>query len=102
MLEDSDRLLGTVEQVLKARRSASCQSQELARSRFCGGWRQHLELAEAAHNLKPEALRFGAEHRGLGVMGNPKNCAPRFNLWTMPSSIGEHKNIWWTFAPKHR
>src|SRR5437899_2649535 len=61
-------------------------------------WRQvvPLELARLRHNLKPEALRFGAEPPGdLVVMGNPEELRTAvFNL--LDNAIkysGEHKNI---------
>ncbi len=84
MLEDSDRLLGTVEQVLKAgeARHASGKRnwQEVD---FAEVVRDTLELARLRHNLKPDALRFGSEPPGnLVVMGNPEELRTAvFNLF---------------------
>src|ERR1700757_2111271 len=97
MLEDSDRLLGMVEQVLKAgeARHASGRRhwQEVD---FAEVARNTLELARLRHNLKPEALRFGAEPPAdLVVMGNPEELTTAvFNL--LDNAIkysGENKNI---------
>ncbi len=84
MLEDSDRLLGTVEQVLKAgeARHASGKRnwQEVD---FAEVVRDTLELARLRHNLKPDALRFGSDPPGnLVVMGNPEELRTAvFNLF---------------------
>ena len=84
MLEDSDRLLGTVEQVLKAgeARHASGRRnwQEVD---FAEVVRATLQLARLRHNLKPDALRFGSEPPGnLVVMGNPEELRTAvFNLF---------------------
>src|SRR5215472_15906182 len=62
MLEDTDRLLGTVEQVLRA--------SEVRLSRARKNWedlnfvaiiRESLELARLRHNISPDALHFGTE-----------------------------------------
>jgi len=84
MLEDSDRLLGTVEQVLKAgeARHASGKRnwQEVD---FAEVVRDTLELARLRHNLKPDALRFGSDPPGnLVVMGKPEELRTAvFNLF---------------------
>lgn len=74
MLEDTDRLLGTVEQVLKA--------SEVRQNRVKRNWqdlnfsdlvRESLELAQLRHGLAPEALRFGSDPPGnVTLMGNPE------------------------------
>jgi len=72
MLEDTDRLLGTVEQVLKAsevrQRGAKRNWQDL---NFSDLVRESLELAQLRHGLGPEALRFGAHPPGnVTLLGN--------------------------------
>ena len=74
MLEDTDRLLGTVEQVLKAsevrQNSVKRNWQDL---NFSDLVRESLELAQLRHGLGPEALRFGSEPPGnVTLMGNPE------------------------------
>lgn len=74
MLEDTNRLLGTVEQVLKAGevRAGTGQKnrQELD---FSGIVREALELARLRHNLGPDTLRFSrAPIESITVMGNPE------------------------------
>src|SRR5437016_2478743 len=74
MLEDTDRLLGTVEQVLKAG--------EIRTDRAKKNWREvdltamvqdTLELARLRHGLAENALRFNSQPpAGLTVMGNPE------------------------------
>lgn len=74
MLEDTDRLLGTVEQVLKAG--------EVRNSAARKNWREvdlsamvkdSLELARLRHGLALNALNFGKEPiPDITVMGNPE------------------------------
>jgi len=97
MLEDTDRLLGTVEQVLKA-------SQVRQRS-VRQNWREvdfalvvHdlLELARLRHHLPPEALHFGAEPpSGITVIGNAEELRTAvFNLFDNAIKYsGEKKDI---------
>jgi two-component system sensor histidine kinase SenX3 len=96
MLEDSDRLLGTVEQVLKAGEARHAGRRTWQEVDFAEVARNTLELARLRHNLKPEALRFGTEPPGdLVVMGNPEELRTAvFNL--LDNAIkysGENKNI---------
>src|SRR6267378_725803 len=96
MLEDSDRLLGTVEQVLKAGEARHASRRNWQEVDFAEVARNTLELARLRHNLKPEALRFGAEPPGdLVVMGNPEELRTAvFNL--LDNAIkysGKDKNI---------
>jgi two-component system, OmpR family, sensor histidine kinase SenX3 len=72
MLEDTDRLLGTVEQVLRAgevRQLAGRKNwQEV---NFSAIIRESLELARLRHGLSATELRFGAEPPGhITLMGN--------------------------------
>jgi len=72
MLEDTDRLLGTVEQVLRAgevrQQSGRKNWQEV---NFSAIIRESLELALQRHGLSPDELHFGAEPPGhITLMGN--------------------------------
>jgi two-component system, OmpR family, sensor histidine kinase SenX3 len=84
MLEDTDRLLGTVEQVLKAgearQRSKRKNWQELDFSELV---KSALELTRLRHHLTPENLSFGAApQEGLLVLGNPEELRTVvFNLF---------------------
>jgi signal transduction histidine kinase len=97
MLEDSDRLVGMVEQVLKAGEARhGSRRRNWQEVNFAQVARETLELARLRHNLKPEALRFSAEPpRDLIVMGNPEELhTATFNL--LDNAIkysGEHKDI---------
>jgi signal transduction histidine kinase len=84
MLEDTDRLLGSVEQVLKAsqvRQGSSRQNwQEVD---FGAVVRDALELARLRQHLSDEALHFGsALTDGVTVMGNAEELRTAvFNLF---------------------
>jgi len=84
MLEDTDRLLSTVEQVLKAgearQRSNRKNWQELDFSELV---KSALDLTRLRHHLTPENLRFGAApQEGLVVLGNPEELRTVvFNLF---------------------
>jgi two-component system, OmpR family, sensor histidine kinase SenX3 len=84
MLEDTDRLLGTVEQVLKASQvrhgSARQNWQEVD---FGGIVRDALGLARLRQHLSDEALRFGSDPaEGITVMGNAEELRTAvFNLF---------------------
>jgi signal transduction histidine kinase len=72
MLEDTDRLLGTVEQVLKAgevrQRSRKQNWQDV---NFSAIVRESVNLALLRHSLKPEELHFGGEPPGhVTLMGS--------------------------------
>jgi signal transduction histidine kinase len=72
MLEDTDRLLGTVEQVLKAgeARDTARNWQEVDFSELVRGT---IELSRLRYNLQPEALRFHAEpQQNIVLKGNPE------------------------------
>jgi len=84
MLEDSDRLLATVEQVLKAGEarhgSRSKQWQEVDFAKIV---EETAELARLRHNLPPQTLRLGSQPPGaLTVMGRPEELHTAvFNLF---------------------
>jgi two-component system, OmpR family, sensor histidine kinase SenX3 len=97
MLGDTDRLLGTVEQVLKAgevrHRSDRRNWQEVDFSFLV---RNALELTRLRHHLPPEALRFGSLPDGeVLVVGNPEELRTVvFNLFDNAVKYsGEKKDI---------
>ena len=97
MLNDTDRLLGTVEQVLKAgevrHRSDRKNWQEVD---FSVVVENTLELTRLRHHLGPEALRFGAVPREeILVLGNPEEFRTVvFNLFENAVKYsGENKDI---------
>ena len=70
MLSDTDRLLGTVEQVLKAgqavQKSGKHQRAEVAFGELV---RECMDLARTRHHLQPEALRYeAASSNGAGTL----------------------------------
>jgi two-component system, OmpR family, sensor histidine kinase SenX3 len=74
MLDDTERLLGTVEQVLRAgevrQRRERRHWQDVD---FTAVIQESLELARLRHNLSEEELRFGAPPREqITLMGNPE------------------------------
>jgi two-component system, OmpR family, sensor histidine kinase SenX3 len=75
MLSDTDRLLGTVEQVLKAGQAGQRGGkQQRTQVEFAELVRECIELARTRHHLTAEALRYeGAGSNGAGtrVLGNP-------------------------------
>ena len=74
MLDDTDRLQGMVEQVLRAgeirQRSSRRNWQDLD---FLAIIQESLDLARLRHGLSPDALRFGTEPNGpITLLGNPE------------------------------
>ena len=69
MLEDTDRLLGTVEQVLRAGK-AGLKRTTLHRAPLDFGElvRECVEGARTSHHLQPEALRYQTSANGSGTM----------------------------------
>ena len=75
MLDDADRLLGTVEQVLRAGRvGARNASRERAQLDFKQLVYECVEVARARHHLQPEALRYqdGPTGSAVSVTGDPE------------------------------
>jgi len=73
MVEDADRLLSTVEQVLKAGevRERGTKGKNWQELDFSSLVKDTAELARLRHNLAPEALRFqSATNNGITVMGS--------------------------------
>jgi signal transduction histidine kinase len=97
MLEDTDRLLGTVEQVLKAgearQRSKRKNWQELD---FAELVKSALDLTRLRHHLTPDNLRFGVTPpEGLLVQGSPEELRTVvFNLFDNAVKYsGENREI---------
>lgn len=83
MLEDTDRLLGTVEQVLKASEvRQGSERKNWQEVRFSTIVSEVLALARLRQNLSPEVLRFGKRPAGeITVLGNPEELRTAvFNL----------------------
>lgn len=72
MLEDSDRLMNTVEQVLKAGREGARKREHIALD-FAQLVEQCVDAARTSHHLRPEALRYESTLNGTGsqVLGDP-------------------------------
>src|SRR5205814_8637953 len=72
MLEDSDRLMNTVEQVLKAGREGARKGEHIALD-FEQLVEQCVENARTSHHLPPGSLRYEASLNGKGsqVSGDP-------------------------------
>ena len=97
MLEDTDRLLGSVEQVLKASqvRQGSVR-QNWQEVDFAAMVREALVLARLRQHLGAEALHFGMEPaNGITVMGNVEELRSAvLNLFDNAIKYsGEKKNI---------
>src|SRR5213082_2109107 len=58
MLDDTDRLLGTVEQVLKAGEVTHKKQYRRVPVDFSGLVRECVEVARTSHHLQPESLRY--------------------------------------------
>jgi two-component system, OmpR family, sensor histidine kinase SenX3 len=67
MLDDTDRLLGTVEQVLKAGEAGNKKQDRRVPVDFGDLVQQCVEVARASHHLQPEALRFEQAINGNGA-----------------------------------
>jgi signal transduction histidine kinase len=97
MLEDAERLLGTVEQVLKAGEARHLtHKRNWQEINFAAVVADTLELARLRHHLPPETLRFGAPPPDdLFVMGNSDELRTAvFNLFDNAIKYsGESKDI---------
>src|SRR5947209_4444804 len=83
MLEDTERLLGTVEQVLKAAETKhGTDRSKWAELDFAAIVRDTVELARVRKNMGKDALRFAYEpSEELLVLGNPEEFSTAvFNL----------------------
>jgi signal transduction histidine kinase len=74
MLDDTDRLLGTVEQVLRAGEVRQRRSRDRWKDvNFTAIIEESLELARLRHGLTTEALQFGDTPPGqVTLLGNPE------------------------------
>src|SRR5215467_3420138 len=72
MLEDTERLMNTVEQVLKAGREGARKREHIALD-FAQLVEQCVEAARTSHHLQPETLRYESTVDGAGsqVLGDP-------------------------------
>src|SRR5882762_4715919 len=83
MLEDTDRLIGTVEQVLKAGEARlGSNKKNWQEVDFSSVVTETVELTRLRHHLPPETLRFGAQSaEKLLLKGNPQELRTAvFNL----------------------
>ena len=73
MLEDADRLMNTVEQVLKAGRAGAHKREHIALD-FAQLVQQCVERTRTSYHLQPEALRFQSALNGTGssIAGDPE------------------------------
>src|SRR4029077_16519252 len=67
MLDDTDRLLGTVEQVLKAGEAGHKRQDRRAPVDFAGLVRECVEVARTSHHLQPESLQYELAANGAGT-----------------------------------
>jgi len=74
MLEDTDRLMNTVEQVLKAGKAGGPKAARVDVN-FAGLVEQCVESARPSHHLSPAALRYESALNGSGadVSGDPED-----------------------------
>ncbi len=73
MLDDTDRLMGTVSQVLKAGEAGHKKQDRRVPVDFSGLVRECVEVARSSHHLPPESLRYeqSVNHGGTaGVLGD--------------------------------
>src|ERR1700676_2195224 len=97
MLEDTDRLIGTVEQVLKAGAARhGSDKKNWQEVDFSGVVLETVELTRVRHHLPPEELSFGVQPQDKLLMkGNPQELRTAvFNL--IENAIkysGDTKNI---------
>jgi two-component system, OmpR family, sensor histidine kinase SenX3 len=76
MLDDTDRLLSTVEQVLKAGEAGHRVGRQRTAVDFGGLVRECVEVARTSHHLQPEALRFeqtSGNGSGASVVGDSED-----------------------------
>lgn len=72
MLADSDRLLGTIEQVLRAGRAPRSGQRHRTRIELAPLVQECLAIARNRHHLLPEALNYAGAERPI-VMGDPED-----------------------------
>ena len=81
MQEDTDRLLGTVEQVLKAGEVRSRSERQHTDVNVADLMSECADLARTRHNLAPNALNFVTRVNGLQpfILGDPDELRTAFN-----------------------
>ncbi len=67
MLDDTDRLLGTVEQVLKAGEASHKKQDRRVPVDFSELVRECVEVARTSHHLQPDSLRYDSSANGAGT-----------------------------------
>lgn len=67
MLDDTDRLLGTVEQVLKAGEATHNKQDRRVQVDFGDLVRECVEVARNSHHLQPDSLRYEQSANGTGT-----------------------------------
>jgi signal transduction histidine kinase len=75
MLDDTDRLMGTVDQVLKAGEAGNKRQDRRVPVDFGGLVRDCVEVARASHHLPAESLRYEqsiSHGAAAGVLGDPE------------------------------
>ena len=74
MLEDTDRLMSTVEQVLKAGKAGARKADHVSLD-FAALVSDCVDRARTSHHLPPEALRYQCDVNGVGpeVKGDPED-----------------------------
>lgn len=73
MMDDTERLMGTVEQVLRAGEIRQRRSRHWKDVDFTAIVEESLDLARLRHGLSKDALRFGeAPSEPITLMGNPE------------------------------
>jgi len=78
MLDDTDRLMGTVDQVLKAGEAGHKRQDRRVPVDFSGLVRECVEVARASHHLPPESLRYeqSVNHgAAAGVLGDSEELS---------------------------
>ena len=73
MLDDTDRLLGTVEQVLKAGEAGHKKDRDRTPVNFSELVRECVEVARTSHHLQPEAMHYEQllnNGSGISVLGD--------------------------------
>jgi two-component system, OmpR family, sensor histidine kinase SenX3 len=96
MLNDTDRLLGTVEQVLKAGEARHRSRKNWQELDFSALVRNAVEVTRLHHHLRPEQMRFGSEPQDeILIAGNPEELRTVvFNLFDNAVKYsGENKHI---------
>ena len=98
MLDDTDRLMGTVDQVLKAGEAGHKRQDRRVPVDFSGLVRECVDVARASHHLAPEALRYEqAVNHGAaaGVLGDSEELRAAVSnlLDNAVKYSGEHVEI---------